>query len=121
MDQAPTAGDPAHPRGLVIGVSSPGLAANLEVHPLSARIRCSCGRSYWPQQAWIHGKCRVAVNDVPSVATNEDATNGVNSSGGGVSARTANRRRREDYNAFQRELMRKRRAAARAGFAEKPG
>ena len=68
---------------------------------------------------------RLAVSSIPAVeegekaATNNansapDATNGVTDAK--VSPVTLNRRKREDYNAYQRELMRKRRAAARAGL-----
>ncbi len=42
--------------------------------------------------------------------TNEPATNG----------RTANRRKREDYNAYQRKLMKDRRASAKKAKRAKP-
>ena len=96
------------------------------------KICGGCGKSYWGTQEWIHQGC-LATN---RIATNADATN-VNgderpkrsSTGRGVvpvvevdgptpagivggvyGVRTANRRSREVYNAYQREYMRKRRA-----------
>ena len=54
-------------------------------------------------------------------ATNHATNNTTNGDGGatnaGSSCRTLNRRKRGDYNAYQKELMRKRRAAAKAGFS----
>ena len=90
---------------------------------MSGRILCPLGHAHWPQQAWIHEKCvraEVVVGRPPSVTDAGDATNTANLGAGATNAvtngRTLNRRDRADYNAYQRELMRKRRAAARAGF-----
>ena len=96
---------------------------------------CSCGKKYWPTQAWIHNGCatntRMASDSV--TATNANATNAgrevlrdmgagrvdrrepdmaVVSAGTGRASKTKNRRSREAYNAYQREYMRKRRAAS---------
>ena len=82
------------------------------------KVTCSCGRSYWPNQAWIHERCAASVTPVSRSSASNDATNGATNAetSGAVSERTLNRRKREDYNAYQRELMRKRRERARAGF-----
>ena len=91
------------------------------------RICPRCRKSYWwPSARWQHEDERCSLVDGAVRVMVEDATNTVKPSAvatnGVVTAatneRTANRRSREDYNAYQREYMRKRRAAARAGFAE---
>lgn len=94
--------------------------------------RCAgCGKGYWPTQAWIHQKCATNAATNGANATNEgseDRGNGCGaeaptltvttatpvSGGTVVVARTANRRTREAYNAYQREYMRKERARKRA-------
>ena len=70
-------------------------------------------------------RCEVAARMAASrsvpvpVTDGEAATNAANlgagATNGVTNGRTLNRRDRADYNAYQRELMRKRRAAVRAG------
>jgi len=67
------------------------------------KISCSCGKQYWPNQAWIHKDC--ATNAV-DVATNCN----VEAIKPPTGNRTANRRARSAYNEYQREYMRKWRA-----------
>lgn len=57
---------------------------------------CSCGRKYWPTQAWQHNGC----------AINKDKPAAINT----ITTRTPNRRERVVYNEYMREYMRKRRA-----------
>ena len=84
---------------------------------MTGRILCPAGHAHWPNQAWIHEKC-VA----PSRVTQGEAAINVANLGGGAinavtNARTGNRRVRGDYNEYMREYMKRRRAAARAGFS----
>jgi hypothetical protein len=87
------------------------------------KLRCVCGGEYWRAQSWQHEGCatnRTATNGVRLTdATNRRAVDGGVSAGdvqslsvvevvGEVAraSRTANRRTRESYNAYQREYMR---------------
>lgn len=100
------------------------------------RIPCACGQRYWPNQAWIHkshatntesATNKVRLTNEPVVAAERvvqvelgrglDGPPMVSQVGPGLCgdvARTANRRNKEAYNAYQREYMRKKRAKAAA-------
>jgi hypothetical protein len=87
-----------------------------------------CGSRHEPYQAHVFGatnRVRLTESATNTSATNRSATNGERDSGcnpktvgvhdggdyrgGGTSEKTANRRSRVSYNAYQREYMRKRR------------
>ena len=78
------------------------------------RRECSCGRLYWPAQAWQHAGCAInssAINkangetplDQPVIPVVGAKPAGVDS----PERRTPNRRSREAYNEYMREYMRK--------------
>jgi len=88
------------------------------------KVTCSCGRSYWPNQAWIHERCAVVATPVSRVATSVTesvathvATRRESSAGGEVErVQEWREKNRERYNERMREYRRKRREQARAGF-----
>ena len=84
------------------------------------KVLCSCGREYWPMQAWIHARCTKAVNDIPAVqegVTDEERVVNKTESSAGVSRQVKwQQENRDRYNAKMREAMRKRRERARAGL-----
>jgi hypothetical protein len=120
------------PRGQAsVAEAPPATRFLLEGSMYQVQMTCACGEKYWPTQKWIHKECGV-VNPPQTVttatnriATNTSATNGERDSernpktvgvhdggdyrGGGTSEKTANRRSREAYNAYQREYMRRKR------------
>lgn len=79
------------------------------------KLTCSCGQSYWPNQAWIHrshGVANAASEDVAnSMANTSDMAN---SASNNVANKTYQYRDAEMRREYQREYMRKKRAKAAA-------
>lgn len=72
------------------------------VFMLQVQQTCSCGKKYWPSQAWIHNGCnasglRYADPDMANTASTD------------VANKTYRYRDPEKRRAYQREYMRKRR------------
>ena len=68
------------------------------------KILCPCGKAYWPKQSWMH-EGHVVANTAPVVVNSmaNDEPDVANTS-------TYKYRDAEKRRAYQRELMRKRRA-----------
>ena len=84
-----------------------------------SKTDCSCGRSYWPNQAWQHERCvqaavepQDATNSVPNaVVHNEMVVHKPQSAV--VHKRSSDRHKNGDKRkAYKREWMRQRRARA---------
>jgi len=80
---------------------------------MSHKVNCSCGKSYWPNQAWMHDKCAINDNQSAKVAINKAINSSIEVTKKIVDGKSANRRDKKDYNDYMREYMRKKRAEAR--------
>lgn len=71
-------------------------------------LTCVCGKSYWPNQAWLHKGC--AINAAPVA---------INKRGVAINAgKSANRRDRAVYNGYMRDYMKRYRALKKSAPIE---
>jgi len=72
---------------------------------MNERKKCvGCGKEYWETQAWQHEKCGKDASLGPASTSREKEE-----ASKLLVSKSANRRTREAYNAYQREYMRKKR------------
>lgn len=78
------------------------------------QIMCVCGEAYWPKLAWKHADCVTNEAEINSAETNSAINAVINSdSVSNDQPKRKPRRNRENYNAYMRDYMKRKRAKAR--------